>query len=146
MASEYKPNLGVIPLTASATLNADAYAGKTIRLNAAAGLTVTLPPATGSGATFKIVVGTTVTSNSYIIRVANAADVMGGALALASDIAGVTVPTVAASDTITMNGGTTGGVIGSTVTLEDVAANLWNVTGHLVSAGAEATPFSAAVS
>ena len=146
MPSEYKPNLGVMPLTASATLNADAYAGKTIRLNAAAGLTVTLPPATGSGATFKIVVGTTVTTNDYIIEVANAADVMAGVTLGVTDVGGITFPTAATSDTITMNGSTTGGLVGSAVILEDVAANLWAVSGSLISTGDEATPFSADVS
>lgn len=145
MASEYKPNLGVVSLTASTTLNADGYAGRTIVLNAAAGLTVTLPAATGTGYTYDIVVGTTVTSNSYIIRVASASDVMMGTLDVASDIAGVTCPTTSTSDTITMNGTTTGGVLGSYVRLQDVASGKWAVTGGLVSSSTEATPFSAAV-
>lgn len=146
MASEYKPNLGTVPLTASATLNADGYGGKVIVLSAAAGLTVTLPPATGSGVSFEIIVATTVTSNSYIIRVANAADTMMGVLSVATDIAGVTCPTTSTSDTITMNGSTTGGVLGSRVVLVDAFANRWSVSGELVSTGVEATPFSAAVS
>ena len=145
MASEYKPNLGVISLTASATLTADGYAGRTIVLNAAAGLTVTLPPATGSGATFEIVVGTTVTSNSYIIRVTGD-DVMAGVIGLATDIAGTNIPTSATTDTITMGGSTTGGIIGSRVLLQDVKADTWALSGALVTSGTEATPFSAAVS
>lgn len=145
MASEYKPNLGVITLTASTTLTADGYAGKTIVLSAAAGLTVTLPAATGSGATYEIIVATTVTSNGYIIRVANSSDVMMGVLSVATDIAGVTCPTTSTSDTITMSGSTTGGLLGSRVVLTDAAANKWAVSGELVSTGAEATPFSAAV-
>lgn len=50
------------------------------------------------------------------------------------------------SDTITMSGSTTGGVRGSMVELQDVASGIWMVRGSLVSTGAEATPFSAAVS
>lgn len=146
MASEYKPNFGTNVLTASATLDPNPHAGRTIVLSAAAGLTVTLPAATGSGAIYEIVVATTVTSNSYIIQVANATDVMMGAVALATDIAGVTVPTTSTSDTITMNGSTTGGVLGSTVRLIDAASGKWAVSGALVSTGVEATPFSAAVS
>ena len=145
MASEYKPNFGPLALTASATLNADAYAGKTIVVNAAAGLTVTLPAATGTGACYKVVVGTTVTSNSVLIKVASASDVMAETLDVATDIAGVTCPTTTTSDTITMNGTTTGGIIGSTVVLEDVKSGVWAVSGGLVSSGAEATPFSATV-
>ncbi len=146
MASEYKPNFGVINLTASTTVNPDAYGGKVTTLSAAAGLTVTLPAATGSGAMYEFIVATTVTSNSYIIRVANGSDVMMGVLSVASDIAGVTCPTTSTSDTITMNGTTTGGILGSRVVLIDAAANKWAVSGSLVSSGVEATPFSAAVS
>jgi hypothetical protein len=145
MPSEYKPNLGTIRLTTATTLNVDGYAGKTILMDSATGFIVTLPAATGSGAMFKIVVTTTVSSGSHVIRVANASDVMAGTLDIATDIAGVTCPTTSTSDTITMSGSTTGGVIGSTIFLEDVKANLWAVSGGLVSTGAEATPFSAAV-
>jgi hypothetical protein len=145
MPSEYKPNFGVVAITASATLNPGAHGGVPVVLNAAAGLTVTLPAATGSGVTYEIIVGTTVTSNSYIIKVANASDVMMGALTVATDIAGVTCPTTSTSDTITMSGSTTGGVLGSRVKLIDAAANKWQVSGELVSTGAEATPFSATV-
>jgi hypothetical protein len=146
MASEYKPNFGINTATASVTLDDDGYAGRPLVINAAAGLTVTLPAATGSGATYEIIVGTTVSSNSYIIQVANASDVMMGTLGVATDIAGVTCPTTSTSDTITMNGSTTGGVLGSRVVLTDAAANKWAVSGALVSTGTEATPFSAAVS
>ena len=146
MTSEYKPNLGVITLTASTSITPDAYAGKTTVLSAAAGMTVTLPAATGSGATYEFVVATTVSSNSYIIRVANASDVMMGVLGVASDVAGVNCPTTSTSDTITMNGSTTGGILGSRVVVTDAAANKWAVSGALVSSGTEATPVSAAVS
>lgn len=131
--------------TASATLGAS-DAGTVLTVNAAAGLTLTLPAATGTGREFTIVVGTTVTSNDYIIQVASADDVMAGAIGVTTDAAGVVIPTAATSDTITMNGSTTGGLAGSTVVLRDAASGVWNVTGALVSTGTEATPFSAAVS
>lgn len=144
--SEYRPNFGVVALTASTTLTNDGYAGKVITIAAAAGLTITLPAATGSGAQFEIVAAVTVTSNGYVIQVANATDVMMGVLGVATDAAGVTVPTASTSDTITMNGSTTGGLLGSRVVLTDIASGKWAVSGALVSTGAEATPFSAAVS
>ncbi len=133
-----------VSLTASATLNRG-HAGTTVVLNAAAGLTVTLPAATGTGDVYTIVVGTTVTSNSYIIKVANSSDVMMGTLDVSSDIAGVTCPTTSTSDTITMSGTTTGGILGSRIVLTDLATNKWGVSGGLVSSGVEATPFSATV-
>lgn len=136
----YKP----ISLTASATLDAR-HAGTTVTLDAAAGLTVTLPAASGTGRVYKIVVNTTVTSNSYVIQVASASDIIQGAIGVSTDAAGVVIPTASTSDTITMNGSTTGGVKGSTVILTDAASGVWAVGGALVSTGVEATPFSAAV-
>lgn len=133
-----------ISLTASATLGAS-HAGTTVTLNAAAGLTATLPAATGTGRVYKIVVGTTVTSNSYVVQVASASDIIQGAIGVSTDAAGVVIPTASTSDTITMNGSTTGGVKGSTIILTDVASGVWAVGGALVSTGVEATPFSAAV-
>lgn len=145
MASEYKPNGGVITITAATTLSDDAYAGVTVNLSSTTGRIITLPAATGSGQTYTIFVGATVSSGSHVIRVASASDVMQGAVAIATDIAGVTCPTTTTSDTLTMNGSTTGGVIGSRVEFQDIATGIWSVRGALVSTGAEATPFSAAV-
>jgi hypothetical protein len=56
--------------------------------------------------------------------------------------------TAATSDTITLNGGTQGGQVSDTLTLIDIAANLWHVEGQMrTPAGANpATPFSEAVS
>ena len=145
MASEYKPNLGVTVVTTATTLNRDVHAGRTINLNSATGRTITLPAATGSGATYTVVVGTTVTSGNHVIQVASASDVIQGVLSVSTDAAGVTIPTGTTSDTITMNGSTTGGLRGSMIELQDIASGIWAVRGSLVSTGAEATPFSAAV-
>lgn len=138
--------LAPIAVTASTSLTRDIHAGATVVVNAAAGATITLPASSGKGDEYTVFVGTTVTSNSLIIRVANATDIMQGVLSVASDIAGVTCPTTTTSDTITMSGTTTGGIKGSYVVLTDVASGVWEVSGALVSSGVEATPFSAAVS
>lgn len=130
--------------TATATVAAASHAGRVTRLNRAAGITVTLPAATGSQDEYEFLVETTATGN-HVIQVANATDVMTGVLSVTTDAAGVTIPTAATSDTITMSGSTTGGVKGSRVKLKDVASGLWAVSGALISTGAEATPFSAAV-
>lgn len=128
----------------SATYTASADDGM-ITLNRAAGITVTLPPATGSGNAYQFFVGTLFTGNG-IIQVANASDIMQGQLLVSTDAAGETHVTAATSDTITMNGSTTGGLKGSYIELVDVMANTWQVSGALISSGIEATPFSAAVS
>ena len=125
--------------------NIDSYNGKVIPLNKADGITVTLPAATGSQAVLRFLIGTTITSNNAIIKVANATDAMAGYAAVGGATAGI-FGTAAASDTITMNGSTTGGVAGSYVELLDVAAGDWIVSASLVGSGTPATPFSATVS
>lgn len=136
-----------IPVTASRTLTRSDI-GAPIVVNAAAGLTLTLPASSGSGDDFEIVIGTSVTSNSVIVRVANGTDVMRGVAMNAAD-AGDTIvafETAAASDTITMNGTTTGGLAGDRILLKDFAAGFWQVQVIGAATGAEATPFSATVS
>lgn len=134
-----------ITATASLTLNKYDHAQNVVNLSAAAGLTVTLPAATGTGAVYEMFVVTTVTSNSYIIQVTTT-DILQGVVHLTTDIAGTSMPTAATSDTITMNGSTTGGVKGSWVRVTDASSGIWKLEGGLICTGTEATPFSAAVS
>lgn len=131
-------------LTATAAL----HAGKVICFNNLAGTTVTLPAATGSGNVYTFLTTTIATSNSNIVKVANASDVIVGALTVVDNADGssTTFGTVAASDTITMNRTTTGSVrIGERFTLVDTSPNVWSVHGFVVGTGGEATPFSATV-
>lgn len=120
-----------------------------IKLDTATGSVVTLPAATGSGVRFRFLETVLATSNSHIVKVANASDTMIGMLtALSDDAANVAKgwPASAASDTVTLNRTTTGGVtLGEWFDLEDVAANLWAVSGVLSQNGTEASPFSATV-
>jgi hypothetical protein len=67
---------------ATLAVTAAAHDGKLVVLNRAAGVTVTLPAATGSGARYEFTVGTAVSSNSNIIKVADNTDVMSGVLAI----------------------------------------------------------------
>lgn len=135
-----------IAITASATLDRDVHAGAVVNLNAAAGLTVTLPASSGKGDVYDIFVMTTVTSNNYVIQVANATDIIQGVVHLTTDISGTSMPTSSTTDTITMNGSTTGGVKGSWVRLTDATSGVWMLDGGIICTGVEATPFSAAVS
>jgi len=121
------------------------YNGQIIGLSRAAGITATLPAATGTNSVYTFLITTTVTSNSYKIQVANATDVISGTLNVAGTT-GTPFGTLPASDTITMNGTTTGGVAGSFVRLQDVASGIFVITGGgLIGSGTVATPFSAAV-
>lgn len=139
----------IATLTATATITQESHDGKTLLMGASgAALTFTLPAALGTGAKFKFRVSVVNTSN-YVIQVANSTDVMAGGLMFNTDDASNAVQgfeTAASSDTITLNGTTTGGVNkGDWVELEDIASGVWGVTGILTGSGTEATPFSAAV-
>ncbi len=127
------------------------HAGRTLLLGEVGGnalVTLTLPDATGSGATYKFIVTVANTSN-YVIKVPDANNTIDGIMMyLDEDGTAVSAfPTVAASDTITLNGGTTGGLIGDYLEIVDIAADQYHVRGVMrVAAGANpATPFSATV-
>lgn len=133
---------GTVTLTASTTLD-DTYVGKTIFLSSATGLTITLPSSTGSGDEYLFVVATTLSSNDYIISCDADDGAFAGGVWVATDENGALFPSdQTANDLITMNGSTTGGVVGSWVKVKDVATDVWQVTGSLISTGNEATPFS----
>ena len=135
----------IVNCTASTlTVTADLHAGKIITLNRAAGIVVSLPAATATGNVYKFFVGTTVTSNVYRIN-ALTTDIIQGGVSVSTDAGGVSILAIPTADYITMNGSTTGGLRGSIVELQDILPNVWAVRGSLVSTGAEATPFSAAV-
>lgn len=138
----------LVNLTAAAlTWDPELHHNRTITVNRAAGTTVTLPAATGSGARARFVIGTTITSNSFKVQVADATDVMAGVALQAAD-AGATInawEAGATDDTITMDGSTKGGIKGDIIELEDIALNLWSVKIVGAATGTEATPFSSAV-
>jgi len=134
----------IVSVSASTTLTAEDHAGKTLVTGVATTMTLTLPAATATGNIYKVFCGITATGD-LIIQAASASDVILGGVSLSTDVAGVTMLTAATTDTITMNGSTTGGLIGSWVTLQDVASGQWMLDGFLCTSGAEGTPFSAAV-
>jgi hypothetical protein len=134
-------------LTAGATLTAAAGAGRLNVLNAAAGQAIVLPAASGTGNEYAFIVGTTITSNSTTIKVANSSDTMKG-FCISSQDAGATLQMFEASgtdDTITMDGSTRGGIVGDRISLVDIATNVWAVQFIASASGTEVTPFSATV-
>ena len=125
-----------------------AHEGKIICLDTAAGSVVTLPASTGGGAVYRFVVTVTATSNSHVIKVANATDEMRGYVVQDSDTA--TAPNIwwAADndDTITLNRTTTGlAAQGEYFEIVDALLNHYMVQGYSQASGTEATPFSATV-
>ena len=120
--------------------------GKRFNLNAAAGQAITLPASTGSGRKYTFYVGTTITSNTSTIKVANATDVMAGRAVMGSSGGTSNIfGTAATSDTITMNGTTQAGRVGTCITIEDFALNVYRVAVDGVASGVSITPFSATV-
>jgi hypothetical protein len=138
------------PVNATAstlTVTQATHGGRATTLNRAAGIAVTLPAASGSGTVYEFVIGTTITSNTTTIKVANSSDTMTGSAYVISDNSAAVLgyKTGASDDTVTLNGGTLGGLKGDTVRLVDVAANLYAVQVFSQATGTEATPFSATV-
>ena len=145
------PVLSAAPVNATAATLAvtqTSYAGTIVTLNRAAGIAVTLPAATGTGSVYRFLVGTSVTSNSTTIKVANATDVMTGSAYVISDNSAAVLGyrTASSDDTITLNGTTTGGLKGDLITITDVGTGLFAVSVFSAATGTEATPFSATVS
>lgn len=132
---------------AALTINKENHAGKIIKLDRAAGITVTLPDAVGSGDRYEFFISTTITSNTTTIAVANGSDTMVGSAINGQDAANTAVMFEASGidDTITLNGTTTGGVVGDSIELVDIADNLWLVKVVGSATGVELTPFSATV-
>lgn len=126
--------------------------GKVIMLSRASGVTVTLPTPTGSLAQYRFMSNVQLTSNSHIIKVANAAHYIGGVIGSYDAIDNTPAITwysaAAGDDTITLAHASTGGMHGYTdIVLTDVAANRFLAFG--ITAGfvmTIATPFSATVS
>ncbi len=137
-------------LTADTTITRIDYDGLTATLDAVAGFTVTLPAASGSGARYRFVVGTTLTSATYVVKVANATDVFVGGVFIndIGDSAAATAdffPTASTSDTFTMTFSIGGGKKGDWFEVEDIASGVFAVRGVLQGVTDPTTPFSATV-
>jgi hypothetical protein len=143
--------------TNTVTLDVATYAGKTIRTNDAT-LVITLPainttanPVTSGPGQDPNTVNNVGTSYTFVVETAatawalktNGTDKFVGSLLMVGDAAAVTgyVP-AAANDVINLNGTTTGGIAGTTITVTVLAANKYMVTGVVLGSGSVATPFA----
>lgn len=113
---------------------------------AAAAVTVTLPAcsATNIGLKFRFV--TTTIATAQIINTTGTDVFLGGVFSTLSIVNATNdtfFGTSTANKTMTMNGTTTGGLPGSSITVECISATQWLVTGFVVGAsGTQATLFS----
>lgn len=135
--------VGAILPSSGNTAVTPAMSGSTLLFDTAAGITYTLPAAT-PGLTYTFVVTTTVTSSSHKI-ITSAGTVLLQGLVVSATIAASIFESVIASSNIsvTMNGTTTGGLVGTQMELKCLTATLWQVMGTNFTSGTTATPFSA---
>lgn len=105
------------------------YANTATVINAPAGCVLTLPRATGTGDEYEFIFGATVATGTVVIKVGSGFDTMSGVAIQAGD-SGTTPAsrtTLSDTDSLSFNGGTTGGRKGDTIVLRDVASNMWTV-------------------
>jgi hypothetical protein len=155
----------VIDADSSVALTVATHSGKIVHNDAAGAVTYTLPAINANsdsavagpgadlnnlsniGASFEIFASITKTGD-FVVQVANSNDVMVGSAKFIDDSSDnmVGFETVAASDTITLNGSTTGGVTYAKIVCTVLASGKWKVSVDSGCTGTPATPFSAAVS
>ena len=155
----------VVDADASVSLTVGTHAGKIVYNDSADAVTYTLPAINANadsavagpgadlnnqsniGATFEIFSSITKTGD-LVVQVANATDVMIGSASFIDDTSDnmVGFETASTSDTITLNGTTTGGVTFAKIECTVIASGKWKVDVISGCTGTPATPFSAAVS
>ena len=131
---------GSVNLTADTTLTKSSHAGRLLRTNDATGV-FTLPSITSSdiGSEYKFVIETAATDLD--IKTDSTDKFTGYANMLTSGVSGIAFFSATSNDVITMNGSTTGGVSGSTLTITAVDTAKYFVEANLMSSGVVTTPF-----
>ncbi|WP_457321620.1 hypothetical protein [Roseateles sp. P5_E11] len=130
-----------IALQAARTLTIK-ESGSLVLLDAAAGFTVTLPPPV-VGAFYDFLCTVTVTSsNAKIITDAATTFMLGEVLAYTTATASPAGFAFNGTTHVacTMNGTTTGAIIGTRIRVEAISSTVWAITGTVVGSGTIATP------
>lgn len=139
---------GVVDTTATTlAITQASHAGKLITISSASPIAITLPQATGKGDMYRFQMQVAATGTAHTIKVANSTDVMQGvSWVLTTSSANVVgYATSATSDTISLNGTTTAGVVGDIIEISDVKTGFFSVKLFVQATGTTATPFSATV-
>lgn len=147
-ASIIDAGAGVVAGGVTAAFAQTPVAGKVNLLSALAGTTSTLPAATGSGKLYRFVNSVAPTSNAHVITCSAALSTFQGSII--EDKSGVVTAysatagaTGTGSDTISLNGTTTGGlVLGDYIEVQDIGVGVYAVKGLVNVSGTQATPFS----
>lgn len=121
-----------------------AQSGSIILWNAAAGFTITLP-APVVGVQFLFAVLTSVTSSNHKVITSGSSIFLVGGVSM-GEVAATSAPMFAADGStirsVTMNGTTTGGLIGTYMELTCINSTQWLVQGQVLGSGTLATPFA----
>lgn len=127
---------------ATRTLSVD-DSGSTVLFDRAAGIVFTLPTAK-VGTYFDFIVTTTITSNAAKVITGAATELLIGTVS--SNVTTTTTTYQGNGSThiaVSMNGTTTGGILGTKLRFTCLSATRWLVEGTNQSSGVVATPFSA---
>ena len=137
----------IVTATAATLLVTEAlHDGKIITLDRVGGTVITMPEATGSGMVIEFLVITTMTTDTTIVLPDTVNTDLQGFAVISDDADNTTesqfIP-AATEDLVTLNGGTTGGLLGTRIKYIDIATDLWHVEIYdRTGAATQATPFS----
>lgn len=116
--------------------------GQTTLMDTITGSVITLPAATGSGCEFHFLVTVTNTSNDHSVVVVGNDEFVGGLTSIgttADQSDAFTAADAGDVDAIQMNGSTEGGLLGTIITVKDISADNWGLSGSVISTDASAT-------
>lgn len=132
----------IVALTAATAAPTSTQSGSIFTLGRAGGITVTLPtPVVGLRYTFMVV--TSVTATSYKIITDAGTTLLQGVITSATTTASVFESVTGSSNiSVTMNGTTTGGLVGTQLEFTCLSSTLWQVFGTNFTSGTTATPFA----
>ena len=134
----------VSPINGSAagTTITAGQSGSTFLFDTAAGITYTLP-APVVGQSFKFIVTTSVTSSNHKVITSAGTVLLQGVITSATTTASVFESVIGSSNiSVTMNGTTTGGLVGTQLEFTCLSATLFQVFGTNFTSGTTATPFA----
>lgn len=121
----------------SLTLSQAKHGVRWLSWNRALGGTIVLPASTGKNPEFRIWIPQTLTG-SLIMRTLSGTAIISGLANVQTSV----FQSASNTNTITLNGTTTGGVLGTMVILNDMGSNQWLAEINATGSGTAATPFS----
>lgn len=136
------PRVVSVYASAAGTTIVAAQSGGMFLFDTAAGITYTLP-APVVGANFSFAVTASVTSANHKVITSTGVQLLQGTILGATTTATMFESVIGSSNiSVTMNGSTTGGLVGTELQFKCLSATLWQVSGNNFGSGSPATPFA----